>query len=186
ASIIAVLGTCGVAIGLALKDSLGNLASGLMIILNKPFKKGDYIEVGSVGGVIDAINLFNTTLITYDNKKVVLPNSTAINNPLVNANGCETRRVDLPIFVAKGTELETIKKIVGEIVDSDERVLKDPVYTVRMTSQSADCVEMTLKAWTKHNLYWDVLYDLNENIYLELTKRGIIVPNRQLDVTVKK
>lgn len=185
ASIIAVLGTCGVAIGLALKDSLGNLASGIMIIFNKPFKKDDYIEVDGVGGTIVAINLFNTTLLTYDHKKVVIPNSTAINKPIVNFDGCDTRRVDITISVPKGTEILEVRRIVDKIVVKDERISKENEYALVLTEQTHDSVNFALRVWTIPKYYWDVLNDLNEQIYKEFNKKGLLAPNTQLDINVK-
>ena len=185
-SIITVLGTCGVAVGLALKESLGNIASGIMIIFNKPFKKGDYIEVAGVDGIIEQINLFNTILNTFDNKRIILPNSMAVNNPVINNDGCELRRVDISIFVRKGVELETIRKIVNHIVDNDERIIEDKPYSVRMSSQDSDSIGLMLRAWTRTKNYWDVQFDLTENIYTELTKEGFTVPNKQVDININQ
>lgn len=186
ASIIAVLGTCGVSIGLALKDSLGNLASGIMIIFNKPFKTDDFVEVGGVSGKIVSINLFNTTLLTPDNKQVVLPNSLAVNNPLVNYDSCHIRRVDIPLSVPKGIELDYVKGIVGDIVEKDDRISETVPYSLRLTEQNADSVTLTLKIWCADNLYWDVLYDMNEKIYTAFTDKGIVRPNTQIDVRIKE
>lgn len=186
ASIITVLGTCGVAIGLALKDSLGNLASGIIIIINKPFKKGDYVQVGGVEGTVEAINLFNTKLITADNKAIILPNSTAVNNPIVNHDGQETRRVDLTFSTPKGMELQTVKDIISSVVDADARTLKDPAYSIRMTSQTTDALVFKLMVWCADKNYWDVLLDLNEQIYTELNAKGIRQPAAQLEISIDK
>jgi small conductance mechanosensitive channel len=186
ASIITVLGTCGVAIGLALKDSLGNLASGIIIIVNKPFKKDDYVQVGGVEGTVSAINLFNTKLVTADNKEVILPNTTAVNNPVVNHDGYETRRVDLSFSAPKGMQLQPVKEIISSVVSSDIRVLEEPSYSIRMTAQTADSIVFTLRVWCSDKNYWDVLNDLNEAIYTELTLKGVQTPAAQLDVRVNK
>ena len=134
ASILTVVATGGVAIGLALKDSLGNVASGLIIIVNKPFKKGDYIMVGGVEGKINKINLFNTILTTWDNKVVVVPNSVAVNNPLTNCDTASTRRVDLQLGFEYGTDLEKARMIIATVVEMDERVSIEKPYQIVLTT----------------------------------------------------
>lgn len=182
ASLITVLGTCGVAIGLSLKDSLSNLASGMLIIFNKPFKKDDYIEVDGEKGLVESINLFYTTLITYDKKRIVVPNSIAANNAIINFDGCEIRRVDLPLYVPKGCDLEEVKRLVGAEVEKDERVSVEIPYSIRMEEQTRDYVTMMLKAHVRSELYWDVFYDLNEAAYNVLKDNGLLCPDAQVAV----
>ena len=119
ASIIAVIGTCGVAIGLALKDSLGNIASGIMIIFNKPFKKDDYVNLAGEEGRITQINLFNTTLMTDDDTVIIVPNSEAVNNPIINYEGCKYRRVVVDIAVDKGSDVAEVREIVSRVAEAE-------------------------------------------------------------------
>lgn len=184
ASIIAVIGTCGVAVGLALKDSLGNLASGIMIIFNKPFKKGDYVEIAGEEGLITAINLFNTTLTTYDNTVIIIPNSQAVNNPVVNYDGCKFRRVVVDVDVPKGSDLDEVKAIVSAVADKEPLLTEEIDYTVRMEEQTPDCVRLKLKAYTDAANYWDVKYNLTENVYDALKAGGLMPPNAQVDVYI--
>lgn len=184
ASIIAVIGTCGVAVGLALKDSLGNLASGIMIIFNKPFKKGDYVEIAGEEGLITAINLFNTTLTTYDNTVIIIPNSQAVNNPVVNYDGCKFRRVVVDVDVPKGSDLDEVKAVVSEVADREPLLTEEIDYSVRMEEQTADCVRLKLKAYTDAANYWDVKYNLTENVYDALKASGLLPPNAQVDVYI--
>lgn len=184
ASIIAVLGTCGVAIGLALKDSLGNLASGMIIIFNKPFKKDDWIDAGGVSGSVQEINLFNTTLLTADNKVVVLPNSVAVNNPIVNYNGSDARRLDVDVNVRKGTDLDEVRALLTEIAENDADVSKVIDYQVVLVEQTIGYVNMQLRVWVPSSIWWDCKFRLNESVYNALKKADMLPPSPAMDVTV--
>lgn len=184
ASIIAVVGTCGVAIGLALKDSLGNLASGIMIIFNKPFKKDDYVEIAGQEGQITQINLFNTTLVTYDNTVIVVPNSQAVNNPIVNYEGCKYRRIVVDVDLAKGTDIEGVKTILANIAENEPLLTKAVDYSVRMEEQTLNSVKIKLKAYAETANYWDAKYNLVEKTYEALKAEGLLSPNAQIDVHI--
>lgn len=186
ASLIAVIGTCGVAIGLALKDSLGNLACGMIIIFNKPFKKGDWVEVGGVSGSVDEINLFNTTLVTADNKVVVLPNSTAVNNPIVNYSGCDIRRLDIDVNVPKGTDLDVVRDILKKIAEEDADVSKEIDYNIVLVEQTIGYVNMQLRVWVPTTNWWDAKFRINETTYNALRDAGLLPPNPACDVTVSQ
>ena len=173
ASILTVVATGGVAIGLALKDSLGNVASGLIIIVNKPFKKGDYIMVGGVEGKINKINLFNTILTTWDNKVVVVPNSVAVNNPLTNCDTASTRRVDLQLGFEYGTDLEKARTIIATVVEMDERVSIEKPYQIVLTTFKDSSVCMDVRVWTDTEQYWALKFDLQEKLYNALYSQGI-------------
>ena len=173
ASILTVVATGGVAIGLALKDSLGNVASGLIIIVNKPFKKGDYIMVGGVEGKINKINLFNTILTTWDNKVVVVPNSVAVNNPLTNCDTASTRRVDLQLGFEYGTDLEKARMIIATVVEMDERVSIEKPYQIVLTTFKDSSVCMDVRVWTDTEQYWALKFDLQEKLYNALYSQGI-------------
>lgn len=185
ASIITVLGTCGVAIGLALKDSLGNLASGIIIIINKTFKKGDYIIVGAHEGVVQTINLFNTVLLTYDNREVVIPNGVISTSNLINCTAMETRRVDLSFNVAADTDLVEAQNAVFEVASAHELVLDTPSPMCRMDKQGSGCIVLAVKVWTKTENYWDVYFDVTEQVRAKFMEKGVKMPLPQLEVTQK-
>lgn len=182
ASIIAVIGTCGVAIGLALKDSLGNIASGIMIIFNKPFKKNDYVEIAGEEGRITNINLFNTTLKTDDDTVIIVPNSEAVNNPIINYEGCKFRRIVVDIAVDKGSDIAEVREIVDRVASEEELLAKEEGYSIVMNGQDTNSVKMQLKCFTATDTYWTVKYRLNEAVYTALKDAGYLTPNLQVDV----
>lgn len=182
ASIIAVIGTCGVAIGLALKDSLGNIASGIMIIFNKPFKKNDYVEIAGEEGRITNINLFNTTLKTDDDTVIIVPNSEAVNNPIINYEGCKFRRIVVDIAVDKGSDIAEVREIVDRVANEEELLAKEEDYSIVMNGQDSNSVKMQLKCFTATDTYWTVKYRLNEAVYTALKDAGYLTPNLQVDV----
>lgn len=186
ASIITVLGTCGVAIGLALKDSLGNLACGIIIIINKPFKKGDWVEIGENAGSVDEINLFNTTLLTGDNKLVVIPNAIAVNNALVNYNACDVRRLDIDVNVAKGTDIDELREILFQIADNDVKVSKVLDKNVFLREQAIGYVSVQLRVWVPSGEWWATKFRLNEQIYKALCEKNMLPPNPAYEIVVDK
>ncbi len=182
ASIIAVIGTCGVAIGLALKDSLGNIASGIMIIFNKPFKKDDYVQIADEEGRITQINLFNTTLKTDDDTVIIVPNSEAVNNPIINYEGCRFRRVVVDIAVDKGSDVAVVRDIVSRVAEAGPILAKEEGYSVVMRGKDMNCVKMQLRCFTLTADYWTVKYRMTENVYNALKEEGFLTPNMQVDV----
>ena len=182
ASIIAVIGTCGVAIGLALKDSLGNIASGIMIIFNKPFKKDDYVEIAGEEGRITAINLFNTTLRTDDNTEIIVPNSEAVNNPIINYDACGVRRIVIEVAAEKGAALDPIKQTVLAVAEAEPLVSSEHSVSVRMSGQDAGCIRLKLKCYAAIADYWTAKDNLTENVYTALAEQGVLTPNLKVDV----
>lgn len=182
ASIITVLGTCGVAIGLALKDSLSNLASGVLIIYNKPFKKGDYIETPEVAGTVDTINLFNTVLLTTDNKEIVIPNGTLASEHLINYSRMKTRRVELKFGISYENDYKVAKEIVLNICYSHPAVLKEPEPMCRLSEHGANALILTTRVWVENDKYWDVYYDITEQVKDAFDAAGIVIPYPQMDV----
>ena len=185
ASIITVLGTCGVAIGLALKDSLGNVAGGMMIIVNKPFKKGDYINAAGVEGIVQTINLFNTVLLTLDNKKVVVPNGLLSNSNITNFSAMPTRRVDIDVNVAVDTDLVKAQHAILSVCGAHAKVHSDPEPFVRMNRVENGAIVITVRAWCDTAEYWGVYFDLQEQIREKFLQLGIVVPYPQLEVHVE-
>ena len=186
ASIITVLGTCGVAIGLALKDSLGNIAGGMMIIVNKPFKKGDYINAAGAEGIVQTINLFNTVLLTLDNKEVVVPNGLLSNSNVINFSAMPTRRVDIDVNVAVDTDLVKAQNAILSVCGAHAKVHSDPEPFVRMNRVENGAVVITVRAWCDTAEYWGVYFDLQEQIREKFLQLGIVVPFPQLEVHVDK
>ena len=187
ASFIAVLGTLGVTIGLALQGSLSNFAGGVLIILLKPFRVGDYIIDNGSGreGVVQKIDLFYTKLKTGDNKAISIPNGSLSNSAITNVTRYDERRVDIAFGIGYGEDIEKAKKIIMEIATNDEGVLQEPATAVIVSELAASQVTITLRAWCKTENYWDVYFRLNENVKLALDKNGIEIPFNQLQVYVK-
>lgn len=184
-SVIAIVGSCGVAIGLALQGGLSNIAGGLMILIFKPFKVGDYIDTHSDEGTVKSISMFYTTLKTADNKLIMLPNGTLTNSTIVNLTGAKTRRVDIDLSVSYDTKIDKVKKIVCDIVDKHELILHDEEKVVRLKEHADSALVFTVRVWTKTDDFWSVKFDLLEQIKEAFDKNKIEIPYNQLDVHVK-
>ena len=182
ASIITVLGTCGVAIGLALKDSLSNLAGGILIIFNKPFKKGDYIQTPDVEGTVETINLFNTTLITSDNKEVVIPNSDLSSEHLVNFTTLGERRLDIEISVALNADFRLAQQVILEVTASYDKIIDREAPICRVTRQTDTALVLLTRVWVKSGDYTTAQFDLNELIKEALDSVSIPYPAAKLRI----
>lgn len=181
-SMIAVLGAAGLAVGLALKDSLSNFASGIMIIIFKPFVVGDYIEAGGVGGTVKYVNIFNTILFTPDNKKIVIPNGNITNDNIVNYSANPTRRVDMVFGVGYGDDLKKTKELLTKIITEDPRVLADPAPVVGLSELGDSSVNFVVRPWVNKDDYWAFKFDINQKIKEEFDEAGISIPFPQRDV----
>ena len=181
-SFIAVLGSAGVAIGLSLQGSLSNFAGGILILVLKPFVVGDYIESCGCGGTVVEISLFYTTLHTGDNRNVVLPNGSLSNSDITNYSANDTRRVDMSVDVGYGSDLKRARRIIEEILESDERVLKDPAYTVAVDSLGDSGITILIRPWVKTVDYWDVKWCILEKVHDRLNEEGIDIPFPQMTV----
>lgn len=186
ASVIAVLGAAGAAIALALQGTLGNLASGIMLVVLRPFRTGDFIEVGGNLGTVLEIGLFATTVVTIDNRHVIIPNSTLTTSTIINYSSEENRRVDMTVTTAYGTDIEKVKEVILDYAKRDSLILDDPEPFVRMTNLNESSIEFTVRMWVKGKDYWDVRFNLSENIYKEFAANNIRIPAKQLDIHVKK
>ena len=185
-SLIAIFGAAGLAVGLALKDSLSNFASGVMLIIFKPFKAGDFVEVAGSAGVVEEILIFATKLRTGDNKTVIIPNGAITNGTITNYSTKPTRRIDLVIGVSYDADLAQTKALLMQIISQHKLVLKDQDITIGV-SELADCsVNFVVRPWVKTENYWPVYFDLLENIKIELDKAGIEIPFPQLSVHMNK
>lgn len=183
-SIVAAIGSVGVAIGLALQGSLSNFAGGVIILLLKPFKVGDYVIQGSLEGVVSEIQLFYTTLTTGDNRKIVIPNGQLADNSLINATAAETRRVDIKVGISYNSDVKLAKDLLLKLGNEDADTLKEegnaPMAAVEELGDSA--VNMLLRVWTTTDKYWDVKFRLTEAVKASFDEAGIEIPYNQLDV----
>jgi len=184
--VVAVIGAAGLAIGLALQGSLSNFAAGVLIVGFRPFKSGDYVEVGGVAGSVEAIQIFQTVLKTPDNKMVVVPNSGVIGSPITNYSRHDTRRVDLTIGVSYSSDLKLTKKVIQEALEKDERILKDHDITIGVVALADSSVNFVVRPWCKTADYWDVYFDSNQAIKEALDANGIEIPFPQMDVHLNK
>lgn len=185
-SLVAVIGAAGLAIGLALQGSLSNFASGVLIVVLRPFKAGDFVEVGNRMGTVMEIKLFATKLKTPDNKIVIVPNSSITGNAITNFSTQETRRVDLLIGISYDADIRKAKSVIEELVASDERVLKDPAWTIAVSELADSSVNLIVRPWVKTPDYWPVYWHLIENIKIKLDENDITIPYPQMDVYLHK
>ena len=181
-SFVTILGAAGLAVGLALKDSLSNFASGVMLVIFKPFKVGDYVEAGDKNGIVEKITIFNTILNSLDNKLVIVPNSTVMGGSITNYSAKETRRVDLSFGIGYGDDLKKAKSLLEGLIAADERILKDPAPAVAVSELGDSSVNFVVRPWVKTGDYWDVYCNLTENVKLIFDAEGITIPFPQQDV----
>ncbi|MGF1763135.1 small-conductance mechanosensitive channel MscS [Aliivibrio kagoshimensis] len=186
ASVVAVIGAAGLAVGLALQGSLSNFAAGVLIVAFRPFKSGDYVEIGGVAGSVESIQIFQTVLVTPDNKMVVVPNGGVIGGPITNYSRHDTRRVDHVIGVSYAADLQKTKAVITQILESDSRVLKSPAPTVGVVALADSSVNFVVRPWCKTAEYWDVYFDTLQAIKEGLDKEGIEIPFPQMDVHLNK
>lgn len=185
ASVITVLATAGAAVGLALQGSLSNLAGGIMLVVFKPFRVGDYIESQGVSGSVEEITIMYTLLNTPDNKVVSLPNGALMNSTITNYSKKDLRRVDLTFSVSYDSDIDRVRDILNSIASAHPLVLKDPAAAVVFTKQGDSALEFTVRAWAKNGDYWTVYFDINEAVKKAFDKMGIEIPYPQMDVHVK-
>lgn len=182
-SFITILGTVGVAVGLSLQGSLSNIAGGLIILIFKPFKIGDFITVDGSSGTVREIGIFYTHLTTVDNSKIIIPNSLVSNETLINVSEQAFRRVDINVTVSYDSDIQTVKDILLGIANSHPDVLQEPSPPLaRLASHGSSALEFTFRAWCKSENYWDVKFDMLESIKNEFDSKGISIPYPQLDV----
>ena len=188
ASIVAVLGSAGVAIGLAIQGSLSNLAGGVLILLLKPFRVGDYIVESSTGkeGTVTEIQIFYTRLLTVDNKTVILPNGSLANNSIVNITAQANRRMDISVSVSYSADLKRTKEVLFNVLQKDEAVLKDKERVVFVDELGASGVNLGVRCWFKQEDYWAGKWRITENCKLALDEAGLEIPFNQLDVHLKQ
>ena len=184
-SIIAVIGSCGLAIGLALQGSLANIAGGFVLVIAKPFTIGDFILSGDIVGTVEEIGVFHTKIITIDNKRIVVPNSTISNATLVNASALKDRRVDLTFTASYGNDIAQVEQVLLETCRAHSLVYSDPAPFARLSAHKDSALEYTVRAWCSGDDYWTVYFDLIRDVKLAFDKNGISIPYPQVDVHAK-
>ncbi|CAH8225521.1 small-conductance mechanosensitive channel MscS [Vibrio aestuarianus] len=186
ASVVAVIGAAGLAIGLALQGSLSNFAAGVLIVAFRPFKSGDYVEISGVAGSVEAIQIFQTILKTPDNKMVVVPNSGVIGGAITNYSRHATRRIDMVIGVSYKADLQKTKQVLRATLEKDPRILKDPDMTIGVLALADSSVNFVVRPWVKTEDYWGVYFDSMQAIKEALDANGIEIPFPQMDVHLNK
>ncbi|SBS35065.1 Small-conductance mechanosensitive channel [Marinomonas spartinae] len=181
-SFIAILGAAGLAVGLALQGSLSNFASGVLIILLRPFRAGDFIDGGGQMGTVDRIELFHTYLKTPDNRVIIIPNSSIMNGSIVNYSREATRRLDLVVGISYDADIRLAKSIMEEIINADERILKEPKYLVAVSELADSSVNFFVRPWVNAGDYWTVRADLLEKFKYAFDEQGVGIPYPQMDV----
>jgi small conductance mechanosensitive channel len=177
-----VLGAASLAIGLALQGSLANFASGVLMIIFKPFSKGNFIEAGGTAGIVEEIGIFNTTLNTPDNRRIIVPNSSITGGNITNNSANDTRRIDLVAGVSYSDDLDKVRKVLEEIIAADERILKDPEPFIGIVELADSSVNFAVRPWVNAVDWWPTRCALQEEIKKRFDKEGISIPFPQQDV----
>lgn len=181
-SFLTIVGAAGLAIGLALKDSLSNFASGVMLIMFRPYRVGDFVSVGGVSGTVKSVDIFNTTIHSPDNQKYIVPNANITTDVITNVTANDSRRVDLVIGIGYDDDIAKAKNILKDIVKNEKRVLEDPAPKIAVSELADSSVNFVVRPWVKTSEYWDVYFDLTEKIKVTFDKEGISIPYPQQDV----
>ncbi len=181
-SFVAVIGAAGLAIGLALQGSLSNFAAGVLLILFRPFKKGDYIESAGTAGTVEEIQIFTTMLVTPDNKLIIVPNSKIISDNIVNISAKPTRRVDFVFGVGYADDIDKVKMVIRQVFSEDSRIHKNPDVFIGVLALADSSVNFAVRAWVNAGDYWGVFFDINEKMKKRFDAEGISIPFPQRDV----
>ena len=185
-SFVTALGAAGVTAGIGLQSSISQLASGVQILANHPFKSGDYIDVGNVSGKVQEIKIMYTVLVTVDNKRVIIPNSYITSNNIINYNAESRRRLDLVFSIAYDNDIALAKQTLLEVVKSNELIFTDPEPLIAVKEHGASSVNLTGFVWCSADEYWNVYYYMQEKVKLAFDEKGISIPFGQLDVHISK
>ena len=188
-SFIAIFGAAGLAVGLALQGSLSNFAAGVLIVLFRPYRVGDFVEAAGISGVIEQVQILTTVLKTGDNKQIIVPNGQIMDSIITNFSANDTRRVDMVVGVSYDDDLDKVRSTIQELVDADDRILADPACKIAVSALADSSVNFIVRPWVKSADYWGVMFDLTEAIKKRFDKEGISFPFPQQDVhlhTVKE
>ena len=185
-SLVAILGAAGLAIGLSLQDSLKNFAAGVMLLVFKPFKAGDFVEAAGTAGSIVKIGIFTTTMNTPDNKEIIVPNGNIYGGNITNYSARDTRRVDMVVGIGYDADLLKAKRILEEMVAADERILAEPAPKIAVSELADSSVNFIVRPWVNSADFWGVKFDFTENVKLRFDEEGISIPFPQMDVHLHK
>jgi len=185
-SFAAIIAAAGLAIGLSLQGTLGNFAAGVMLILFRPFKVGDFVEAGGISGVVEEIQIFSTKMRSGDNKEITVPNGQIIGTTITNFSAKDTRRVDMVIGVGYNDDLKKVRAVLEDIMAKDARILKDPAVTIGVSELADSSVNFVVRPWVKSADYWAVMFDTLETVKLRFDEEGISIPFPQQDIHIVK
>ena len=183
-SFAAIIAAAGLAIGFALQDSLGNFAAGVMLIVFRPFKSGDFVEAGGIAGIVENVQVFATVIRTGDNKQITVPNGSIMGGSITNYSAKPTRRIDMVFGIGYDDDIKQAKQILNDVVAADDRVLADPAPTIAVSEFADSSVNFIVRPWVNSADYWPVRFDITENVKLEFDKQGVSIPYPQTDVHV--
>jgi small conductance mechanosensitive channel len=181
-SFAAIIGAAGLAIGFALQGSLGNFAAGVMLIIFRPFKAGDFVEAGGVSGIVEDVQVFATIIRSGDNKEITVPNGSITGGSIVNYSAKPTRRVDMVFGIGYDDDIKQAKQILHDVIAADDRILAEPAVTIAVSELADSSVNFVVRPWVNSGDYWPVLFDTTENVKLEFDKAGVSIPYPQTDV----
>jgi len=185
-SLIAMLGAAGLAVGLALQGSLQNFASGVLLIIFRPFQVGNFIEAGGIAGTVEKITIFNTIMLTPDNREIIVPNGAVYGGTITNISARATRRIDMVFGIGYGDDIKKAKELLKQAMESDERILKDPAPMVALAELADSSVNFVVRPWVKAEDYWAVKFEFTEKIKLAFDDNGVSIPFPQMDVHTDK
>jgi len=185
-SLVALIAAAGLAIGLALQNSLQNFAAGVMLLVFRPFKAGDFVEAAGVAGVIEGISIFSTTMRTGDNKEMIIPNGAIYSGIITNVSAKDTRRIDMIVGIGYDDDIRKAKDTIWEILNADDRILKNPEPLVAVAELADSSVNFVVRPWVKSADFWAVQFEFNENLKLTFDKKGISIPYPQMDIHTHK
>ena len=178
------MGAAGLAVGFAVKDSLSNFSAGIMILIFRQFKVGDYIEGAGSSGSVEEINIFTTKLVTPDNKVIYVPNSSLISGNLINYSAKDTRRVDMIFGIGYKDDIPKAKQVINQILESDARILAEPAKQIVIISLGDSSVNLAVRPWVKKEDYWGVFFDITERVKLKFDEENISIPFPQRDIHI--
>ena len=181
-SMAAIIAASGLAFGLALKDSLANISSGVLIVITKPFREGDYVQIGSLEGSVSAIHMVNTVLTTADNKKVIVPNNTVSSSSITNYSAKPIRRLDIIIGASYDADVDLVLETLRDIAAAHPDILKDPASDIRLNNHGPSALEYRMKLWVNGSKYWGTKFDILEEVVRVFKKKDISIPYNQLDL----
>lgn len=183
-SFIAIIGAAGLAIGFALQGSLANFAAGIMLIVFRPFKVGDFVQAAGEGGIVEEISLFTTQMRTPDNKTIIIPNAGITGGNITNFSAKDTRRIDLTIGVSYSDDLKKVKEVLADILEKDERILRDPAWTIGVVALADSSIDFAVRPWVKASDFWSVYFDTLQTIKERFDAEDISIPFPQRDIHV--